>query len=618
VVIHDDFWSPKRKIWREVTIPDCFAKLEKDGALTNFDHIRDGIASEHLGPPWYDGLIYEMIRGSADFLAEQPDPALEARLDGYIERIAAAAGADPSGYLNTYTQMKEPGHRWGQNGGNDTWQHDCYNAGALIDAGVHCYRATGKTRLLQVAVKLANYMTDMIGPPPKENVVPGHSLGEEALVNLYLLFREEPQLKAQMVVPVEEQKYLQLAEFWIENRGRHDGRRDFGAYAQDDQPVLQRQTIEGHAVRGTLLCAGLVAAGAAAGREDYLSAAQRLWNNMTERRMYITGGLGASAKEENFGDDYTLPNNGYLETCAAVGGAFFDQNMNLAFGDAKYGDEVERELFNGALVGVSLKGNTYFYDNPLEVDKQHERWAWHPCPCCPPMFIKLMGALPGYIYAQDSTGIYVDQFVGSRATVTVNGNRVILDQTTGYPWKDRVRLQIEPEQRGDFSVCIRLPAWCDAPRISINGVPVARFEKVRDYARLQKTWKRGDFIGLVLPMPARFVTANPLVAADFGRVAIQRGPVIYCLEAVDNGGAVRNLAIPRDASLTAKYRPDMLGGVTVIQGAALAKPPWPDTLYRGSSSAPDGTKVEFTAIPYFANANRQTGEMTVWVPGTAQ
>ena len=276
VQLEDGFWSPKIKTWRTVTIPDCFAKFEKDGAFTNFDKIRDGSGGEHGGPAWFDGLIYEMICGSADLLAAKPDPELEARFDGYIERIAAAAARDPDGYLNTYTQLTEPTHRWGLNGGDDNLQHDVYNASALIEAGTHYYRATGKIRLLQTATKLANHMADLMGPPPKKNIVPGHSLGEEALVNLYRLFREQPELKERMGVPVRESDYLKLAEFWLENRGNHEGRMSYGPYGQDHLPVLQQETIEGHAVRATLMCAGLVAAAAVNGREDYVAAARRL------------------------------------------------------------------------------------------------------------------------------------------------------------------------------------------------------------------------------------------------------------------------------------------------------------------------------------------------------
>ena len=621
VSIEDDFWSPKRRAWREVTIPDCLAKFEKDGALANFDKIRDGAGGEHGGPPWYDGLVYEMIRGSADFLAAERDPALEARLDGYIQRIAAAAAKDPDGYLNTYTQLKEPAHRWGLNDGDDNRQHDVYNAGAMVEAAVHYYRATGKTRLLQVAAKLANHMADVMGTPPKKNVVPGHSIAEEALLKLYLLFREKPDLKTQMPVPVEEGRYLELAEFWIENRGNHAGRKSFGPYGQDHKPVLQQETTEGHAVRATLLYTGLAAAASVNGRADYFAAARRLWENMVQRRMYVIGGLGAVAGHEGFGPDYVLPNNGYLETCAAIGAGFFHHNMNLAFAEARYADELERVLYNGILSGVSLKGDTYFYENPLEASKNRTRWAWHACPCCPPMFAKIMGALPSYVYARDQTGIYVNLFIGSRATLTVNDAQVTLGQTSRYPWDGEVKLAVEPEREMDFAVNLRLPAWCVEPRLQVNGKTLANLEKAGGYASLKRKWQPGDTILLSLPMPVQRLKAHPRIEADVGRVALQRGPLIYCLEGVDNGGQVRNLVIPPEALLSAEHRTDLLGGVTVIKGAAvsLRRAVWPDTLYLPAASVPGGVpaNVEFTAIPYFANANRQPCEMMVWMAESA-
>lgn len=623
VVVQDDFWSPKLKVWREVTMPDCWAKFERDGALTNFDKIREGAGGEHSGPAWYDGLIYEMIRGGADFLAAEPDAALEARLDGYIERIAAAAAKDPHGYLNTWTQLKAPAQRWGLNGGNDVEQHDVYNAGALVEAAVHYYRATGKIRLLQVATQLANHMADIMGPPPKLNIAPGHSLGEEALVKLYLLFREQPELKSRMSVPVDEPSYLKLAEFWIENRGHHEGGRSFGrfdgSYAQDHKPVLEQETIEGHAVRATLLCAGLAAAAQANGRKDYLAAARRLWNNLVRRRMYVIGGLGAVAGHEGFGPDYVLPNNGYLETCAAIGAGFFHHNMNLALADARYADELERVLYNAVLPGVSLSGNTYFYENPLEAGPKRSRWQWHGCPCCPPMFLKIMGALPGYIYARDTDAVYVNLFVGSRASLTLKGTQLTLRQATRYPWDGQVQLFVEPRRETEFTVGVRLPSWCAEPKLQVNGVAVTNSERINGYARLTRTWRRGDVIELSLPMPVERLKAHPKVVANTGRVALQRGPLVYCLEGVDNGGPVRHLVIPPEARLTAQHRADLLGGVTVIQGPALARHrvAWPDQLYLPSASLPEVTPTEFTAIPYFANANRQPGEMRVWLAETA-
>ena len=275
-------------------------------------------------------------------------------------------------------------------------------------------------------------------------------------------------------------------------------------------------------------------------------------------------------------------------------------------------------LYNGILSGVSLQGDSYFYENPLEAGKNRTRWAWHACPCCPPMFLKIMGALPGYIYSQDQDGIYVNLFIGSKANVDVNGGKVVLRQTTRYPWEGAIRLSIDAEQDREFAVNLRLPAWCSGPTLKVNGEAITRFNRVRGYAQLRRTWHRGDVIDLTLPMPVERIKAYPTVAADTGRVALQRGPIVYCLEGADNGGPVRNLVIPREAKLSAQHHPELLGGVTVIKGPARAIPrtEWPDTLYRPTTQAPGVTTCEFTAIPYFANANRQPCEMMVWMAET--
>ena len=638
VTIDDQFWAPKLKVWQDVTVPDCWTKFNHDrdgavcinqvwypapmtpslGAMHNFDLIAEGKKEEHVGPEWYDGLIYEMIRASADFLVAHPEPGLEKEVDGYIDRIAAAADRDPNGYIETWTELMAPEHRWGLNGGNDVAQHDLYDASALIDAGVHWYRATGQTKLLGVGVRMANNMCNLMGPPPKVNQVPGHPLGEEALINLYLLFQQQPQLKAQMPVEVNEDRYLHLAEFWIKNRGNHKGRPlDWGSYAQDDTPVFQQKSMEGHAVRDCLLCTGIALAGNVTGEENYLITAQRLWNNMVNCKMHITGGLGSEPAFEGFGPNYYLPNKtDYDEICAAVAGGFFDMNMNLTFGDARYADVLERELYNGALVGVSLKGDTYFYDNPLEVSDKHERWPWNPCPCCPPMFLKLMSGLPGYIYAQDPGGVYVNQFIGSHATLTINDTEVSLQQTTSYPWDGDIKLSVDPKQASEFTVFVRIPSWCNHPHISINGQAMDDFVTDRGYASLQRKWQKGDVINVSLPMEAQLVKANPKVEEDIGRVAIQRGPLIYCLEAVDNGGHVLNLAIPSQTKLHVQWRPDLLGGVNVIKGPALAfegRGLNNDSLYQPANKVPTGKHVQFTAIPYYAQDNRQPGQMEVWV-----
>jgi DUF1680 family protein len=631
VKVEDDFWSPKRKVWQEVTIPDCFRKFENDrgGAINNFDRVRDGKKGGHAGPQWYDGLIYEMIRAAADFLAARPDPDLEKRLDGIIARIAAAAARDPDGYINTWTQLMEPGHRWGLHGGNDVDQHEVYNFGALVDAGVHHYLATGKTSLLRVAVKMANHACDVIGPPPQANVVPGHALAEEAMAGLYQLFHDRPGLKKEMAVPVDEKRYLKLAEFWIENRGNHRGRRNFGAYDQDQEPALEQRALEGHAVRATLMGAGLTALAAINGRDEYARAAHRLWSNMVDRRMHIHGGVGASREGEAFTGDYNLPNDGYLETCAAVGSGFFSHNMNLAFGEARCADELERVLYNAALAGVSLKGDTYFYENPLEAGPGRRRWAWHPCPCCPPMFLKMMGAMPGYIYAQDARGIYVNLFVGSDAGVTLPAGKVKLEQTTSYPWQGKVYITVKPQKPCEFDLNLRIPGWCRAAssaddlyrpvgrpadgavRLKVNGETVDRPEMVRGYARLHRSWKSGDTVELTLAMPVRRVHAHPRVKADAGRVALMRGPIVYCLEGVDNPGRVASLFVPPQAAFPVQLRRDFPGGMMVVVRGEVRQ------VIRNPEGGVEQKAAEMMAIPYFANCNRKPCEMRVWLPEMA-
>ena len=628
VKIEDAFWSPKLAAWRTTTIKDCLDKFEKDGAFRNFDHVARGeLNAAHGGPQWYDGLVYEVIRGAADLLIQQPDPALEARIDGYIDRIAAAAARDPDGYINTYTQMREPGHRWGQNGGNDREQHDLYNIGCLVEAGVHHYRATGKTKLLGTAVRAANGMVKVMGPPPRKNIIPGHALSEESFVGLYELFRERPGLKKDLGTPVDEKDYLDLARFWIDARGHHEGRASFAEYGQDHIPVLQQATIEGHAVRATLLASGVAAFGVAGEQPRYVEAAERLWKNMATRRLYITGGVGAIATDEKFGGDFVLPNDGYLETCAAVACGFFDYNLFLAAAEADKIDELERSLYNGALAGVSLKGDSYFYENPLAAGRDRTRWSWHGCPCCPPMFLKLMGALPGYIYATDAAGAYVNLFIGSRANVQLgdeNRSRLSLTQTANYPWDGDVEVVVDPERPATFDLRVRVPAWCrggatngglyhttvagpDAFRVSVNGQPVEAPTIVRGYAVLRREWRTGDKVRIHMEMPARVVKADRRVESDRDRAALMRGPIVYCLESIDNGGRISDIFLPEDAPISPQWRADLLGGVMTLRASAKRLP------------IGEGTPVdaEVVAIPYYANANRGPAQMQVWTPTTS-
>jgi DUF1680 family protein len=644
VVIDDAFWSPKRKVWQDVTVHDCFQKFEahQSGVLNNFDRVRDGLKGGHAGLPWFDGLIYEMIRGAADFLRSHPDPELEAKLDGAIDRIAAAAAQDPGGYVNTYTQLEEPGHRWGLNGGLEVWQHEFYNLGALVEAGVHYCRATGKTKLLEAAVRIANTMADLVGPAPKKNLVPSHELPEEAMLGLYRLLQERPELKAKLSVPADAPRYLALAEFWIENRGRHAGKPDWepdrgkaeafvrqyddyangrpswGAYAQDHVPVLAQEEIVGHAVRATLLASAVAATACVNGRDDYRQTALRLWESMTLRRMHVTGGVGAYAQEEKFGPDYALPNDAYLETCAAVGAGFFHHHMNVLFGHARYADELERVLYNGVLCGVSLPGNKYTYQNPLVADERRERWSWHDCPCCPPMFLKIMGALPGYVYATDADSAYVNLFVGGHGAMTVKGTDLVLRQTTRYPWDGAVRIDVEPAARTEFGLMVRVPAWCRGATVRVNGQRVETGKRVRGYVRIERAWQKGDVVELNLPMPVQAVRAHPKVTENLGRVALMRGPLVYCVESVDNVGLPAAPTLAARSEFATETWKDQLGGVVAIQAWAVEEPSpaWGESLYAPAPKRA-GKRRRMVAIPFYANANRGPATMTVWIPREA-
>lgn len=615
VTIEDAFWSPKQTLWRTTTITDCFDKFEKSGAMANFDLIRDGnYAGKHNGEPWYDGLIYEMITASAGFLVSHPDAALQKRIDGFIDRIAAASATQKDGYLNTYTLAKEPTHRWGANGGNDRFQHDLYNGGCLVEAAVHYYRATGDTKLLKVAVKMANLMCDTMGPSPRQNIIPGHAIGELSFLQLYQLFQQQPALKEKLGLPIDEKRYLELAEFWIDARGHHEGRTDFGSYDQDHLPVAQQATIEGHAVRAVLLGTGMMAIGREANRPDYLPTAMRWWQNMVSRREYLTGGVGATAEDEKFGGDYFLPNNGYAETCAAVGRAFFDTQILQQTGNAAAADEYERSLYNGALTGVSVAGTSYFYENPLAAGPDRNRWTWHDCPCCPPMFLKLMSTMPSYIYATDASNLYVNLFIGSTAHAAIGSNDVTISQTTGYPWSGDVAIKIDPKQAGHFGLNVRVPSWCqpepadalyksDRPasadqfNVSVNGKP-ADYKIIKGYAHLDRDWQPGDTVAVRIDVAPRRVLANTAIEANRGRIALAAGPLVYCVESTDQKTPIDQLRLPSAGRLQVEYRPDLLGGVGVI---------------RVTGTQADAKPTEITAIPFFATANRGPRTMEVWV-----
>lgn len=645
VKVTDSFWQPKLKQWSSTTANDVLDKFERDNVPGNFIKVANGDRDthNHAGLPWFDGLIYESIRGIADLMVQNPDAALKARTDSIIDKIALAQASEPEGFINTYTQLTENDHRWGENGGLLRWMHDVYNSGMLVEAGVHYYKATGETKLLEVATKVANLMSEYMGPAPKHNIVPAHSGPEEALVKLYQLYVSEPELKERINAPVDADSYLRLAEYWIDSRGDHCGlpnwggwgndeaekwikantyadttlygthsRPSFGPYAQDSIPLTEQQTIEGHAVRATLYLTGVAAAATVDGNQDYIDAAKRLWDNMAGRRMYVTGGVGAISFDEKFGADYYLPSEAYLETCAAVGAGFFSQRLNELTGDARYMDEYERTLYNGVLTGISLSGDNYTYQNPLN-STSHSRWEWHGCPCCPPMFLKFMGAMPGFIYSHKGNDLFVNLYAGSSVTIPTDGTDVKLTQSTNYPWQSMVTVEVEPEKEAEFAINLRIPGWARSEEnahglynsltpgqtsVAVNHeeVPVVMHD---GYARIERKWKKGDVVELVLPMTPRFIIADKAVEDLKDQVAIAVGPLIYCLEGCDNED-LAELSI--DASKPLKFSEIIndLDNATSVQGTA---------------TTADGKERAFTAIPYYLLGNRTKGApYKVWMP----
>lgn len=641
VEIHDSFWSPKIRVWDAKTVYDVFDKLEgkyesdrKDlidekqrlgrtrNAFLNFDLVAQGKKdiNAHDGPPWYDGLVYETIRGAADLLVQHPDKNLENKMDGYIERVAAAQAVDKDGYVNTYTTLTRPYKRWGTKGGDDKWQHDIYNSGMMQEAAIHYYKATGKTKLLDVAVKLSNYIYGQIGPAPKLNVIPGHGGPEETMLKLYRLFKEQPELKKKMSVPVNEDEYYSMAKFWVEERGNYgekDGshsRKSDSSYNQDHMPVLQQQTIEGHAVRATLLATGVTGVAIESKDPRYINTANSYWNNMIGKRMFITGGEGAMANGERFGEDYYLPESAYLETCASIGAGFFSEKMNELKADGKYMDEFERIIYNNLLSGVSLSGDHYFYENPL-LAPDHKRWAWHDCPCCPPMILKMVGALPQYIYAYDDSSVYVNLFIGSNANITISPEtKISLKQTTQYPWKGKTVIEITSVTPSTLALNVRIPGWAQSKEnpfdlyyskvsepitLTVNGDRI-QANPVNGYVAITRAWKKGDVVELNLPMQPRVITPANSIQTIKGKLAIASGPVIYSFEGIDNAD-INQYSIKLNSPLSLMYKPDLLNGINVITGKAATN---------------KSKQVTFTAIPFYTIGNRSVSPYKVWISGT--
>ena len=621
VHFHDDFWAPRIELNRKTTIPAAFVQLEKAGDFDNFDRAATVLRGEPLANktapknPYDDSDVFKVIEGASYALRSQPDPQLDAFLDQLIARIGAAQEKD--GYLyTTRTIDPEHPHPWA---GKQRWEldrelsHELYNLGHLYEAAMAHYQATGKRTLLDIALRSADLLDRTFGPG-KMTIWPGHQVAEIGLAKMYLVTGNT--------------HYLNLAKFLLDSRGP-DGMKGSGReYNQSHVHVVDQTEAVGHAVRATYMYSGMADVAALTGDEAYVHAIDKIWDNVAGKKLYITGGIGATSSGEAFGKNYELPNmTAYNETCAAVGNDFWNHRLFLLHADSKYIDVMERTLYNGLISGVSLDGKTFFYPNPLESNGQHERSPWFGTACCPSNITRFVASMPGYVYAQRASELYVNLFVASTAEVKMdNGRTVKIAQETHYPWDGAVKMTITPDRPGPLRIKVRIPGWArnqpvpsdlyryvdasSAPVIlKVNGRPITVVLD-KGYAIIDRVWKPGYTIELNLPMPIRRVVANDQVAADRGRVALERGPILYALEAPDNpDGKVRNLVVSRDSKLTAEFKPAMLKGVEVIQGQATA-------LSYDAQGNVLKNQQDFTAIPYYAWANRGRGQMIVWIPET--
>ncbi len=602
VKITDSFWSPRQETNRVASIPINFDNLEKAGNLQNFRLAAQRATNGYQGPLFMDSDAYKALEAAAYSLAVHPDPVLEKKLEDIIATLAAAQL--PDGYLNSFFQVKRPGKRWT----NLQDAHELYCAGHLIEAAVAHHQATGKRAFLDVACKLADHIDAVFGPAPKRLGYPGHPELELALIKLWRATGER--------------RYFELARFFVENRGRgyfateRRGEKDRRepAYYQDDVPIFDHDRIKGHAVRAAYLMSGVTDVAAETGDERLLKMLDRVWRNTTERNMYITGGIGPSSHNEGFTVDYDLPNaTAYQETCATVALAQWNHRLALLYGDAKYADVMERGLYNGLLSGVSQDGKTFFYVNPLESDGTKHRKPWYGCACCPPNVARTVAFLGGYAYARSDKALWVNLYIQGSVKATVAGAPVQLSLTSDYPWDGKVKFKMQPAKPATFELRLRDPGWCEGATVSVKGKKISRPVMERGYLVLTREWRNGDSVELDLPMPLHRIAANPNVKADQGLLAIQRGPIVYCVEQCDQKAPVGSLLLSADAELKPIAEKSLLGGVTVIKGFAGVVPKlnWDSRLYRPLPAVP---RVELTAIPYYVWGNREAGPMKVWLP----
>ena len=605
VKVTDNFWGQRLKANRKVTIPLAFSKCEESGRYDNFMKAAHPSDTIKVGGLSFDDTdVYKTIEGASYSMQTYPDKKLEKYIDSILVIVAAAQ--EPDGYLYTSRTMnpKHP-HEWA---GSKRWEkeevlsHELYDLGHMVEGAIAYYQATGKRNFLDIAIKYADCVDREIGNAPgKEVKVPGHQIAEMALARLYLVTGQ--------------QKYLNLAKFFLDERG-HTSRKD--EYSQTHKPVVEQDEAVGHAVRAVYMYAGMADVAALTGDSAYIHAIDRIWENAVSKKLYITGGIGARHDGEAFGDNYELPNlTAYCETCAAIGNVYWNYRMFLLHGDAKFYDVLERTLYNGLISGVSLDGGSFFYPNPLESDGVYKfnqgdcvRQPWFGCACCPSNISRFIPSLPSYIYAVKNQDVYVNLFMSNTSNLKVDGKDLNIIQTTNYPWEGDVRLEVNPQGKQDVSLKLRIPGWARNEvlpsnlysfddgksagyTVALNGEPIEG-ELKNGYFMINRTWKKGDVVNVHFDMQPRIVKAHPEVKADKGKVAFERGPLVYCAEWPDNDFKLSSVLVPSNPEIQVVDKPELLHGIKELK-----------------VQTKDAT---LTLIPYYAWCHRGKGDMSVWLP----
>ncbi len=626
VRLADGFWRTWQRINHESIVPYVSSRLEQSGHLENFAKASGQTEGPFKGEVYFDSDVYKLIEGASYCLNLRPDRDLSARLDRWIAQIAAAQQED--GYLHTYTTLQHPRRRWQVPG-----RHELYCAGHLLEAGVGRYDAIGEDDLLQVARRLADHMVSVFGPAAHQVRFPPEHQG----VELALL---------RLADATGEDRYARLARFFLEQRGNPTERDSYGVYGQDHAPVSEQSEVVGHAVRAAYMYAAMAELAAKPGPPDYVPALNSLFADLIRGKMFISGGVGLLQQgevHESFTAAWHLPlDQPDVDTCSVIGLIYWLHRMHLLQPDGRYGDLIERILYNRLLVGVSMDGRRFFYGCPLssrgpgtfddgpgaECDATHTRAKWFRCVCCPTNLPRVLATLGGYAYSTGRDELYVDHYLPGRAKLPMGDTDLVVDMETAYPWDGRVRLLLRPAEANSFDLCLRIPGWAVGEEfpgglyltshtpspitLTINDRLVRGFEARNGYVRLSRRWKAGDVVELQLPMDVRRVKADFRVKSTAGRVALMRGPILYCIEETDHPESVRDLVLPPNAALVAEYRPGLLGGVTVLRGSASKAVGRDDALTNGGP--PQRTPVDLLAVPYHTWDNREPGEMVVWLP----